>query len=124
MGEGGDKKNGRTGGEQPLDVGVVGDGGERLGEVALGRDGVGAAGLSGDTLQVDLLALLLGSALLGGVVLDTVEEVVTALGVLDVLHTEVDPLLDLAVANGLVDDDTDGAGSDVVDNTGAAVVVL
>lgn len=38
--------------------------------------------------------------------------------------TEVHPLLDVAVAYNLVDNDTDGVGSDVVDNASPPVVVF
>ena len=51
--------------------------------------------------------LLLGSVLRGRIRLDAVHKIVTALRVADVLNAHVNALLHLAVANGLVDDNTD-----------------
>jgi hypothetical protein len=48
--------------------------------------------------------------------LHPVQELLPAFRVLHVLNTEVHPLLNVAVANNLVDDDTDSMGSDIVDN--------
>lgn len=54
------------------------------------------------------------------VVLDAVEELLTAPRMLDVLNADVNPLLNVAIANDLVDDDPDGMWCDIVDNTGPA----
>ena len=67
-----------------------------------------------------LTALLLRRDMCFVVPLDTVKELLPALRVPDVLNTDVHPLLHVAVADDLVDDDTDGVGSDVVNDTGPA----
>jgi hypothetical protein len=105
-------------------VGVVRDGSDRLGEVLGGLDDVGVTGLDGLSLQVQVDTLLLSLALLDGVLLDTVDELLTGAGMGDVLDTDVEALLEVAVANTLVDDDADGGLGHVVDDTGLAVVVL
>ena len=76
------------------------------------------------SLQVDVLAGLLGLALLGCVGLDTGKELVTRSRVADVLDTDVDALLDVAVADLSVEDDADCGLGDVVDDTGLSVVDL
>jgi len=58
----------------------------------------------------------------------TIEELqkrsdVPALGVLDVLHPEVYTLLQVPVANNLVDDHTDCARGNVVNNSGPAKAI-
>ena len=105
-------------------MGVVGDRGEALGLVVLGADGAGLAGLVGLALEEDGGALLLGLALLLGVGLDADDELLAGAGEADVLDAEVDALLDVAVADLLVDDDTDGGLGHVVNDTSLSVEVL
>ena len=105
-------------------MGIVGDGDDGLGLVASLLDEVGLTGTNGLTLQVNVDTLLLGLALLDGVLLDTLDEVLTGAGVLDVLNADADTLLEVAVVDLLVKDDTDGGLGDVVDNTGLTVVDL
>lgn len=105
-------------------MGVIGNGDDGLGGVAGGGDEVAVTGTDGLALQVDVDTLLLGLALLDGVLLDTVDELLTGAGVLDVLDADVDALLEVAVADALVQEDTDGGLGNVVDNTGLSVVDL
>lgn len=76
------------------------------------------------TLEEDVGAVGLGLSLLPGVLLDALNEGETALGVVDVLNADVDTLLDVAVANGLVDDYAESGLGDVVNDTSLAVVPL
>ena len=52
--------------------------------------------------------------------LDTVKELLPALRVPNVLNADVHPLLDVSVADDLVNDDTNSRGSDVVDNASSS----
>ena len=135
-----DRCNGKGGGKGILDSGLVRYRRHRLRRVVLRRDGLRTAGEDGLTLQVDTLykrrpasmrnrtdrhtfvltALLLRCNVRIVVALDTVKELLPALRVPDVLDADVHPLLEVAVADDLVDDDTDGVWGDVVDNTGPA----
>lgn len=105
-------------------MGVVWDWSNALWLVVLDGNSPGVPWHGREPLQVLLLATLLGGLLLGGVLLDTDKEVLTGAGQADVLDAEVDALLDVAVADLLVEDDTDGGLGDVVDDTGLSVVDL
>ena len=52
--------------------------------------------------------------------LHSLQELLSAFRVLDVLDTDVYPLFNVAVADDLVNDDADGRGGDVVDDTGSS----
>jgi len=56
--------------------------------------------------------------------LHTLKEVITALGVLDVLNAQVNALGDDAIANTLVNNNTNSMWSHIVDNTSFAMVEL
>ena len=70
-----------------------------------------------NTLSLCLLHLL-------GVLLNTRQEVFTRAGQADVLDADVNTLLDIAIADLSVEDDTDSGFSNVVDDTSLAVVDL
>jgi len=57
------------------------------------------------------------------VALHPVQKLLPALGVSDVLDTEVDTLLDVPVPDDLVDDDTDGVWCHVVDDASASASI-
>jgi hypothetical protein len=69
------------------------------------------------TLGLCLLHLL-------GVLLNTRQEVLTRAGQADVFDADVNTLLDIAIADLLVEDDTDSGFSNVVNDTSLAVVDL
>jgi hypothetical protein len=87
----------------------------------LDGDEAGLTGLDGLSLQVDLDTIGLGLELGSSVLLDATQEIITALGVLDVLNADVDALLHEAVADLLVDDDTNSGLGHVVDDAGASI---
>ena len=75
-------------------------------------------------LLARLLTALLPSLLVKlRVLLDTSKELLTALGMSDVLNTDVDTLLDVAVSDNLVHDDTNGMGGDIVDDASSSITL-
>lgn len=104
------------------DLPLTRPGSKGLGNVVVDGNNPGLSGLSGESLEENVLALLLGLLLLGGVRLDTVKELLSALGVTDVLNSDVDTLLHVSAVDNLVDDHTNSSGGDVVHDTGLAVV--
>lgn len=104
------------------DLPLTRPGGKGLGNVVVDGNNPGLSGLSGESLEENVLTLLLGLLLLGGVRLDTVKELLSALGVTDVLNSDVDTLLHVSAVDNLVDDHTNSSGGDVVNDTGLAVV--
>lgn len=84
----------------------------------------GLSGLDGLPLEDDLFTSLGGLDLLLGVGLDSVQELLSALGVLDVLDSNVDSLLHVSTVDDLVGNDSNTSGRDVVDDTGLSVVDL
>ena len=77
-----------------------------------------------DPLQwlLNLDALLFGLGVKAGIFLNALLELITALGVADVLGPDVDPLWCDVVVDTAVDEETDGTRGNVPDNTSAAVV--
>lgn len=71
-----------------------------------------------------MLSLSLSLSLETGVLLDSGDELLSALGVLDVLNSQVDSLLKVSVSNNLVDDDTNRGLGHVVHDTSLSLVVL
>merc|ERR1712117_45849 len=88
----------------------------------LSLDNMSFSWLDWDPLQ-DWLVFVVKVSLSGGFVLvDSVEEAQSRLGVLDVLNSEVDSLGNDVSSDSFVDDDTDGVLGDVVNSTGLTVV--
>jgi hypothetical protein len=81
-------------------------------------------GHRGLALQMHVYTLSLCLLHLLGVLLNTRQEVLTRAGQADVLDADVNTLLDIAIADLSVEDDTDSGFSNVVDDTSLAVVDL
>ena len=76
------------------------------------------------SFEMNVGSVLLSLLLLGSVSLDTVQELLSTLRVVDVLDADVYPLLQVTVSDFLVDNNTEGGLGDIVDDTGLSVVDL
>jgi len=59
-----------------------------------------------------------------GILLDSLQEVITTSRMSNVLHTHMQPLLDISISNDFVDHHTDRALGDVENDARLAMVVL
>lgn len=107
-----------------LDVGLVRDWSDGLRNVRRETESVSFSWLSWLSLELNVLTLSLGLTLQSGILLDSVQEFLTALRVLDVLNTEVNTLFEVSVTDNLVDDDTNRRLGNVIDNTSSTLVPL
>ena len=104
---------------------LVRDRSQELGLIIFSGDYMGFAGLNGESLAGgSLVATGLGLCFLDLVGVDSVEEVLSALGVLDVLQADVDALGEDLAAHTLVDHHAHGALGHVEHASGLAVVGL
>lgn len=78
------------------------------------------SGRSQKKQALQLTALLPSSNMRVVVRLHPVEELLTALRMPDVLNTDVDTLFHVAVADDLVDDNTNGGGGNIVDDASSS----
>ena len=107
-----------------LDEGLVWDRGQSLWDITFGRDNTSLSWLGWLPLQLNSDTLSLGLSTLSSVSLNSLQELSSALGVLDVLNSQVQSLLNVSVTDHLVNDNTDGGLGNVVDNTSLTVVKL
>lgn len=105
-------------------MGVVRDRRNSFRKISLGANNASISGHNGLSLQMHVDTLFLGRTLLDGVLLHTVQKLVSGPGVRDVFDTDVNALLDVAVANTLVDNNTDRGFGYVINHTRLAVVDL
>lgn len=104
---------------------LVRDRSQELRLVIFSGDYMGFAGLDGESLAGGSLnAAGLGLCLLDLVGVDSVEEVLSALGVLDVLQADVDALGEDLAADALVDHNTNGTLGHVEHTPSLAVIGL
>ena len=86
--------------------------------VLLCRDKVTRLWLGRKSLQADVDSLGLGFGLDASIILDTLQELITAGRVANMLNANVDSLFNETVSDTLVDDQTESRLGNVVDNSG------
>lgn len=106
-----------------LDESFVRDRGDGLRDLSNLHNRSGS-GLNRLSLKNNRRTVLLGLSTLLLILGDSLQEILSALRVLDMLDTEVDALLQVSVANNLVDKDTNRALGDVENDTSLTVVEL
>ena len=98
---------------------------QQLWFIILGRDDMSSSGSYGESLAwSSFLARCLGLSLPDLVGVDSVKEILPALGVLDVLHTDVHSLGEDLATDTFVDNNTDGSLGHVEDTSSLTVVGL
>jgi hypothetical protein len=103
---------------ESLNGGLVCDRNDSFWYVVLHRNSPGLSWHQRLSLQVNVGPIRLRLLLQLGVLLHSADELLSRSGQGDVLDTEVDSLLDVSVLDLLVDDDTDCALCDVVNDSG------
>jgi len=79
-------------------------------------------GQTGNSLGGEGFSLLSGFSLSLVVLSDSVQEIFSASGLLDMLDSDMDSLLQLSVTDDFVDDNTDGSGSDIENLSGLSMI--
>lgn len=74
--------------------------------------------------ELDKFSLLAGLSALAGVLLDALKKVLATFAVADMLNTQINALLDIAVPNNLVDNNADASLCHIKHDTGPSVIVL
>lgn len=96
--------------------------GESLRSIAFDANDSRFPRLSGHTLELHMLSLRLALFLLLGIRLDTIQKLLTAFRVMNMLDTNVHSLLHVPAIHDFVADHTDSSSSHIVDDTGFPVV--
>jgi len=109
---------------ESLNGGLVCDRNDSFWYVVLHRNRPGLSWHQWLSLQVNVGAIRLRLLLQLSILLDSADKLLSRSGQGDVFDTEVDSLLDVSVLDLLVDDDTDCALCDVVNDSGLAMINL